>query len=271
MATARETTSPTGSVAPRIRVGTSGWAYDDWQGAFYPPNLPSNQRLPFYREYFSTVEVNATFYRIPPETTLDKWREQAGEGFPMAVKGNRHITHTLRLRDCETAMTRLFERLDRLGDAMGPVVWGLPADLERDDALLADFASVLPSHHRHAIEFRHESWFDDVVYSLLDQRGVATVAVSAADLPAAKPITGGMLYLRLHGLKGDARYNYSKDELRPWSDWARAAAESGTTGFVFFGNDRDARAPANALEFIRQVGPAAAWSGNGEDGALSAE
>ena len=268
MAETKGTASPVGGQAPRIRVGTSGWAYDEWQGPFYPPHLPTSQRLPFYREYFATVEVNATFYRMPAENTLDKWREQAGEGFPMAIKGSRQITHNLRLRDCETAVKRLFERLERLGPALGPMLWQLPPDLERDDELLAEFTSILPARHKHAFEFRHESWLDDAVLAALDARGMATVAVSSLDMPAAKPITGGLLYLRMHGLKNGTKHNYTKEELKPWITWAHDAAEQGTTGFVFFSNDGDARAPANALEFIRQLGPLSVWSGLEEDGTV---
>ncbi len=268
MAEKTGTASPGGGTAPRIRVGTSGWAYDAWQGPFYPPHLPTAQRLPFYRDYFATVEVNATFYRMPAENTLDKWREQAGPGFPMAIKGSRQITHNLRLRDCETAVKRLFERLERLGPALGPMLWHLPPDLERDDALLADFAAILPRRHQHAFEFGHESWLDDAVFANLDALGMATVAVSSPEMPAAKPITGGMLYLRMHGLTKGARHNYSKEELKPWIAWTQEAAEQGTTGFVFFGNDGDARAPANALEFIRQLGPHSVWSGLAEDGTV---
>lgn len=261
MTEAKEPASPGGVKPPSIRVGTSGWAYEEWHGPFYPPHLPTNQRLPFYREYFSTVEVNATFYRMPEVSTLAKWREQGGEGFSLAVKGSRQITHNLRLRDCEAAVTRLFERLDHLGPVMGPVLWQLPADLVRDDALLADFIAILPAHHQHAVEFANPGWLVDNTYSALDARGISTVAVSSFDMPPEKPLTGGMLYLRMHGLKNGEKHNYSKDELRPWVQWARGAAEGGGSGYVFFSNDHAARSAANALEFIRQLGPAATWSG----------
>jgi uncharacterized protein YecE (DUF72 family) len=151
----------------RIHVGTSGWHYDHWQGPFYPDDLPPVDWLSYYADRFDTVEINNTFYQLPARATLERWRATGPDGFCFAVKASRYITHMKKLKDPQEPLSRLYSRIEALGDALGPVLFQLPPrwrfDLERLEAFLQALAPDL----RHVFEFRDPSWFDERTYDLL--------------------------------------------------------------------------------------------------------
>jgi uncharacterized protein YecE (DUF72 family) len=251
-----------------VHVGTSGWTYDDWSGPFYPPGVRGAERLSYYAERFDTVEVNATFYRLPSAAMIASWNRRLPPGFQLVLKGSRLITHLRRLRDCADALETYFARAAPL-ERLAVVLWQLPPTLERDPGLLAAFLAQLPravgrapgrqgpgrrvpvrqGPVRHAVEFRHASWWSDDVQALLARHGAAFVAVSHPELPAEVRPTGDLLYLRFHGL-GPRRYDYdySAGELRDWVRRVRPHL-AGRTLYAFFNNDHRARAPRNAETF----------------------
>lgn len=229
-----------------IAVGTSGWSYKHWRGEFYPAGLAARRWLEHYVEQFTAVEVNATFYRLPAEHTVRRWHDTASPGFAYCPKGSRLITHARRLRNCEEAAETFLARLKPLGAQLGAVLWQLPPDLERDDDLLDGFLAILPRHVRHAVEFRHRSWYAEGVYEVLRSHRTAHVGVSSLDMPATMARTADFVYVRLHGLAGGFEHDYTDDELAPWAATLRAAAGDGLDGYVFFNNDGRCRAPANA-------------------------
>ena len=143
-----------------VRIGCSGWSYRDWRGRFHPDGLPARGWLEHYASVFDTVEVNATFYRLPKVETVRGWAEQVPDGFRFAVKGSRYLTHMKRLRDMGQGLERFWERIEPLREAgkLGPVLWQLPASFARDDELLAAVLEALPAAE-HCFEFRHPSWF----------------------------------------------------------------------------------------------------------------
>jgi uncharacterized protein YecE (DUF72 family) len=235
-----------------VRIGCSGWSYRDWKGGLYPPKLPSARWLGRYAEVFDTVEVNATFYRLPKEGTVGAWVEQTPDGFLFAVKGSRYLTHMRRLRDTDRGLRRFWEPLEPLRDSgrLGPVLWQLPESFPRDDAVLAAFVEALPPA-RHCFEFRHPSWFAPAVRRLLEERGASLALGHDArrPLPEARP-AGEIAYLRLHfGARGRAG-NYSTTEL---DEWRRRIASwrSRREVFVYLNNDWQGFAPANARELAR--------------------
>ncbi len=241
----------------RVRIGCSGWSYDDWRGGLYPEGLPARRRLERYAEVFDTVEVNATFYRLPKPETVATWVEQVPGDFLFAVKASRYLTHMKRLHDVADSVARFWEPLEplRRGRRLGPVLWQLPENFERDDDLLAAALDVLPPA-RHCFEFRHPSWFAAPVRELLAERG-ASLAIGddkRRPLPAARPV-GELAYLRLrYGHRGRDG-NYSDAEL---ADWRRriAAWRSRREVFVYLNNDWKGFAPANAQELRRGLSPA---------------
>ena len=241
-----------------IAVGTSGWSYDDWRGAFYPRALPRSQWLGYYAQQFPTVEVNSCFYRLPSEGTVTRWHDQAPAGFRFAVKGSRFVTHQRRIAGAGDGVSRFVHRVAGLAERLGVALWQLPPTLERDADLLAGFVSILPGGARHAIEFRHPSWLVDDVFGILRDHGVALVWVSSVGMPAAAVETADFVYLRLHGLADGYAHDYSADELRPWLERLRDAHARGRDGYVYFNNDARARAPKNARELTEALGEASA-------------
>ncbi|HEY3485729.1 MAG TPA: DUF72 domain-containing protein, partial [Ilumatobacteraceae bacterium] len=182
----------------RARIGCSGWSYRDCRGRFYPEGLPASQWFASYAEQFDTVELNATFYRLPGESTVERWREQAPPGFCYAVKVGQFGSHRMKLRDPSSWLTKHLDRVCRLGDALGPNLVQLPPRWRRDTARLDEFLSVAPTTIRWAVELRDPSWLHDDVFEVLRRHGAA---LCIHDLLEDHPweLTTGWAYLRFHG------------------------------------------------------------------------
>jgi uncharacterized protein YecE (DUF72 family) len=234
-----------------VRIGCSGWSYRDWRPDLYR-DVPSSRWLRRYAEVFDTVEVNGTFYRLVKRETVEGWVEQTGDGFLFAVKASRYLTHMRRLRDIEEGVARFWEPLEPLREAgrMGPVLWQLPENFERDDDVLGAALELLPPA-RHCFEFRHQSWFAEPVRRLLRDHGASLALGDDArrELPAAKPV-GEIAYQRLHFGSRGRDGNYSPAELDRWRRRI-AAWRSRREVFVYFNNDWRGFAPANARELRR--------------------
>jgi uncharacterized protein YecE (DUF72 family) len=232
----------------QVWIGCSGWSYQDWRSGLYK-GVPVSRWLQRYAEVFDTVEVNATFYRLVKRETVEHWVEQTPDGFLFAVKASRYLTHMRRLRGIEQGVARFWEPLQPLREAgrMGPVLWQLPQNFERDDELLAATLELLPPA-RHCFEFRHPSWFVEPVRRLLRDHGASLAPGHDArrQLPDASP-TGPIAYLRLHyGARGRDG-NYSSRELDTWRRRI-AAWRSRREVFVYLNNDWRGYAPANAKQ-----------------------
>jgi uncharacterized protein YecE (DUF72 family) len=233
-----------------VRIGTSGWNYADWRSAVYPKGLASASWLEYYASLFDTVEVNATFYRLPAEKTVARWAEQTPPGFVFAVKASRYLTHVKRLIGTNDGVTRFLTSLAPLERAgkLGPVLWQLPGTLQRDDDRLVSFLDALPEG-RHCVEFRHPSWFDETVTTLLSERGVALVIPDHPDRRyQLLELTSDWTYVRLH--RGcSASGDYSHRELERWgrriAEW-RARADV----YCYFNNDWQGFAVKDATELI---------------------
>jgi uncharacterized protein YecE (DUF72 family) len=230
-----------------VRIGCSGWDYDDWRGELYPPGLPKSRWLQTYAGRFDTVEVNATFYRLASRRAVESWVRATPERFEFAVKASRFLTHVKRLTDVGRGIRRFYAPLQPMIEAgkLGPVLWQLPETFQRDDERLDRWLDALPEG-RHTIEFRHPSWFDARVLERLARRGVALTVGDHPQRPfQPHKATAGWWYVRLHyGARG-RNGNYSPAELRTW---ARRIAQwrSRRDVLVYFNNDWNAYAPANA-------------------------
>jgi uncharacterized protein YecE (DUF72 family) len=233
-----------------VRVGCSGWQYDDWRhNAFYPEMLPARRWLEHYASVFDTVEVNATFYRLAKAPAVAGWVEATPPSFAFAVKGSRYLTHMKRLTDMADGLRNFYAPLAPLTDAgrLGPVLWQLPPNFQRDDDRLAAALDALPEG-RHAFEFRHATWFAPEVYALLRAHDIALVAAhhKRADLPT-DVVTASWVYVRFHWGARGRRGNYSPTELDAWAgrirDWSRSQLDV----YAYFNNDWEAFAPRNAL------------------------
>jgi uncharacterized protein YecE (DUF72 family) len=241
----------------RVYIGTSGWSYKGWEKAFYPPDLPKNRHFEFYASQFPTVEINATFYRLPTLKMVRGWRDRAPRGFVFAIKGSRFITHMKRLRFVGRGLRKYFSRLRPLQSQTGVVLWQLPPNLKKDPARLEKFLKLLPSSYCHAVEFRHRSWLEPDVFELLARHHAAHVSVSSLALPMNLTVTAETVYIRFHGLEHGAAHDYTRQELKPWAEHICRQARKGRTVYAYFNNDWNVRAPANAKVLMEMVGATA--------------
>ncbi len=228
----------------RVRVGTSGYSYTAWRPGFYPEGTSPRDFLRFYASRFDTVEINATFRRMPSEATLANWKAQVPRDFVFALKAPMAITHRKRLRDAAQP-TNYFERmLGALGRQRGPVLFQLPPNLRRDVPRLTDFLALLPPDREAAFEFRHESWFDDAVYDALRAHGVSLCIAETDALATPLVATTRFGYLRLREV------DYTRRELVRWCE--RILAEPWSTAYVFFKHE-DERGPKLAARLLSLV------------------
>jgi uncharacterized protein YecE (DUF72 family) len=236
-------------------IGCSGWNYADWRnGVFYPPRLPERRWLAFYAERFDTVELNTTFYHLPKRETVARWAAETPDGFIFSVKVSRYLTHVVRLRNTGRHLALLLERIEPLVEAgkLGPLLWQLPPTFRRDDDRLSAALAELPNNLRHAIEFRHESWFADEVLDLLRDSGVALVVADRPEVEAyqRRQLTANFAYVRFHHGSRGRRGNYSRTELEAWAYTLRGWSADRKV-FAYFNNDWEGFAPANAATLIR--------------------
>jgi uncharacterized protein YecE (DUF72 family) len=240
-----------------VLVGTSGWQYRDWRGVLYPPGVPQRGWLEYYAGRYATVENNGTFYRLPSPQTFGDWRARTPDGFVMAVKASRYLTHVRRLRDPAEPVGRLLGAAAGLGDRLGPVLLQLPPDFRADpgalDRCLAEFSRVAAATElrvRVAVELRHDSWWTGEVRELLTRHGATLSWADRLGRPLA-PLwrTADWGYLRLHEGAGSPWPRYGEQALR---SWLRRLAETWPDAadiFVYFNNDQGGAAVHDADAF----------------------
>ncbi|HEX3879718.1 MAG TPA: DUF72 domain-containing protein [Bryobacteraceae bacterium] len=237
----------------KLHIGTSGWHYKHWRGPFYPEKLPASKMLDFYTQYFDTVELNNTFYRLPQPNGLENWRESTPRSFHFAMKGSRFLTHMKKLKDAELGVERFFERADLLGRKLGPVVFQLPPHWRVDAQRLEEFLRVLPRHHRYAFELRDPSWHTSEIYTLLRRHRAAFCIFEIAGLRSGFEVTTDFTYVRLHGPEGAYQGSYSTSALDEWARRIGAWSRELRAIYIYFDNDQAGYAPKNALELLRMT------------------
>jgi uncharacterized protein YecE (DUF72 family) len=237
-------------------IGTSGYSYKSWDKTFYG-DTPKRLQLEFYSTQFPTVEINATFYRLPSEAMVRGWRDRVGERFLYAIKGSRFITHMKKLVNLNGAVDKFFDRIAPLQDKIAVILWQLPGKLKKDAARIDDFLAQVPKAYHHAVEFRHPSWYDDEIFEVLRKHNAAHVALSSLGMPMNLSVTSNdLVYVRFHGLEGGAAHDYTAAELKPWAKFITGQVNAGRAAFIYFNNDINVRAPDNARMLIDMVGEA---------------
>jgi uncharacterized protein YecE (DUF72 family) len=237
-----------------VRIGCSGWNYEHWRERVYPKGLPPSRWLEHYATLFDTVEVNATFYRLPLRSSVARWLAQTPPEFVFAVKASRYLTHIKRLTDLGPGLARFYERIEPLVESpkLGPVLWQLPERFHRDDDRLAGALQRLPPG-RHCFEFRHPSWFVDEVYALLRAHGAALVIGDTPERPfQTHELTADWTFIRFHHGRHGRRGNYSEAELE---EWARRIERwrPEVDVYAYFNNDWEAFAVRNGLWLRRRL------------------
>ncbi|MDQ4491528.1 DUF72 domain-containing protein [Sinomonas sp. ASV486] len=266
----------------RAFIGVSGWRYKHWRGDFYPPGLRQADELAYLARHMTSAEVNGSFYSLQRPSTYQAWRTAVPDGFVFALKGSRFVTHMKRLRDVETALANYFASgVLALDDALGPILWQLPARMAFDGGLLAPFLRLLPHSTRaaaelaarhdskvaealtasrsdrvilHALEPRHESFGAPEALELFEREGVG-IALSdgAGSWPEVDADTAAFRYARLHGETALYRGGYSDRSLDAWADRVQGWLAAGRDAYVYFDNDVDGRAPHDAVALLGRL------------------
>jgi uncharacterized protein YecE (DUF72 family) len=247
----------------RLRVGCSGWVYQDWRGVVYPPDLPQRDWLPHYASRFDTVELNNTFYRLPTVAAVEQWAAQAPPGFLFAVKLGAFGSHRMKLRDAASWLPNHLDRVGRLGPALGPTLVQLPPRWRRNVERLDEFLTVAPRDLRWAVELREPSWLHDDVFAVLERHGAA---LCIHDLLAEHPWvrTTDWTYVRFHGPAAlERKYRGRYGGRRLWRPAERLAAwlGEGCDVHAYFNNDYHGDAVLDATWLRDRLAPGAGRAG----------
>ena len=227
-----------------IRIGTSGWNYPHWKDIFYPSKLAKAKWLEFYATQFDTVELNATFYRIPSEKTFQNWYKRTPSNFLWSLKANRTITHIKKLKDVQEPLDKFYQLISCLKEKLGVVLFQLPPSLVFEEELLRDFCTLLDPRYRYTLEVRHKSWINDKVFEILSKYNIAfCISDSAGRFPYYEAITANFIYIRLHGPTKLYASEYSDAQI---NEWAEKLIKWGKDAFVYFDNDFSGYAVKNA-------------------------
>jgi len=231
----------------KIYAGTSGFSYKAWKGSFYPEKLPANAMLAHYARRLPAVEINNTFYRMPRASQMEKWAAQVPGEFRFSLKASRRITHMKRLEDCREETDYLFRTVGGLGAQLGAVLFQLPPYLRKDQPRLEAFVETLPQGIQVAMEFRHDSWFDQPIFDLLSAEGLALVITDSDELPVPELIrTADWAYLRLR------RADYGETGLAAWAERLKEARLR--EAHVFFKHEDEGAGPRMAEQFLELAG-----------------
>jgi len=230
----------------RFFAGTSGFAYDEWKGSFYPEDLPAKQRLAYYATQLTTVEINNTFYRTPKTSVIEGWREQVTGDFRFVLKASQRLTHIKRLKDCAEDLRFALDVYRTMNERLGPILFQLPPNAKKDLERLAAFLELVPGDIRAAFEFRNEGWFGEETYALLRAKNAALVVSDVDDAPEPPLVpTADWGYFRLR------RTAYTPEAIDTWL--ARARQQPWQEAFVFFKHEDAGTGPKLAGEFLART------------------
>jgi len=228
----------------KIYVGTSGYGHKEWKGRFYPEKIADGDMLRFYAERLFSVEINNTFYHMPTDKVLASWAEQVPDNFVFAIKAPQLITHIKRLRNVGDDTEYLFSTLSVLQKKLGPVLFQFPKSFHADHPALKDFLGLIAGSISCAFEFRHPSWINDEILSLLN-KGKHSLCIADTDEDPVNEIvsTAPWGYLRLR------RSGYTDADLSQWMDMI--TAEKWKRVYVYFKHEEG---PETAIHFRKLEG-----------------
>ncbi len=224
-------------------VGTSGYAYPEWRGSFYPEKMQTAKMLPYYAERFPTVEINNTFYRMPNAKLLEGWSAQTPENFRLTLKAPQRITHQKRLRDCADDVKYFLEVAATLGPKLGAILFQTPPYLRMNLEVLDGFLEMLPARLVAAFEFRHASWMEADVFSRLRAKGLALCVADSEKFSTPVEITAGYAYFRLRD------EGYQPADIERWAQTIREKTGHCSDVFVYFKHEE----AGIGTEFAKQL------------------
>ncbi len=227
----------------RLRVGTSGYNFDEWKGSFYPEKFPAAKMLAYYAERLETVEINYTFYRMPSPKTVARWDATVPEGFTFVLKVSQKITHFKRLNEIENELKYFCDTALGLKGKLGPLLFQLPPNFKKDAERLRTTLELIPAEIRAAWEFRNASWFDDEVYQILRNKNAALVVADTEEGTTPEVATADWGYLRLRD------EGYGEEDLKRWVERIKTLGAAWKDAYVFFKHEEAGLGPAFAKQF----------------------
>ncbi|HEX9265304.1 MAG TPA: DUF72 domain-containing protein [Candidatus Binatia bacterium] len=234
----------------QFRVGTSGYQYDHWKKLFYPEELAKKHWFAHYAQYFDTVEINNTFYRLPSAQVFDAWRKQAPPGFCYVLKFSRYGSHVKRLKEPRATIKRFLQVARRLREFLGPILVQLPPNWSVNTDRLQEFLKAAPRSLRWAFEFRDPSWLCEDVFAILQHHNAALcIHDMIADHP--RHITADWVYLRFHGDHYSG--SYTPAMLKAQAQWIKERLGDSQDVFAYFNNDAQGYAVDNAKQLKQYV------------------
>jgi uncharacterized protein YecE (DUF72 family) len=270
---ARKQTGSSGS----IRAGVGGWIYAPWRGTFYPKSLKQADELCYAASHLTSIEINATHYRLQSPASFRKWADAAPDGFKFSVKGPRLVTQQKVLAETGSFIKRFIASgLGELGDKLGPVLWQFAPFKKFDREDFAKFLGHLPRELDgqklcHVVEARHASFGTPEFIKLLREEGVGAVFTEAEDFPSIADLTSDVVYARLQRGDDTLPAAYPPKELDQWAERARVWAGGGAPDdlplvdashkpeakprdvFIYFIHEGKLRAPAAAMALIERL------------------
>lgn len=231
----------------KAHIGTSGWLYKHWRGTFYPKGLAHKEEFNYYSLFFTTVELNNPFYRLPSRETFETWRKNSKENFLYIVKASRFITHMKKLKDTKEALNIFLHNCNGLEEKLGPILFQLPPGWQLNIERFEEFLKQLPKGYRFAFEFRNTTWYTNEVYKLLKKYNCAFCIYQLAGHMSPIEVTTDWVYLRLHGpTKNKYQGSYDFKTLESWAEKAREWQKTGKDVYIYFDNDDSGYAVFNA-------------------------
>lgn len=231
-----------------IWVGTSGFQYAAWKGPFYPEDLSTAKMLPYYAERLSTTEINYTFRRIPSAKSIQAWWDATPERFKFSLKAPQKVTHFAKLRNCGDTLRYFYQVISDLEAKLGVVLFQLPPAFKKDASLLATFLEDVPPGMRAAFEFRHASWFDDEIFSLLKNKNIALCLADSENLATPIVATADYGYLRLR------REDYQAADVARWAETVKTQKDGWSDAFVYFKHEESGIGPKLAMQLRELLG-----------------
>lgn len=232
----------------KIHIGTSGWHYKHWQGPFYPEDVPTEEYLKCYTNFFHTVEINNTFYNLPDKKTIVEWRKAVPRDFIFSVKASRYITHMKKFKEPRESVEKFLGTVQLFKHKLGPILFQLPPRWRVNPERLENFVESLPDDFIYTFEFRDPSWFDPRIYEILEKNNMSFCMYEIGGLTSPKIVTADFIYIRLHGPGEPYKGQYSTQELSGWAGALSTWKRQGKEIYIYFDNDEAGYAPQDAIK-----------------------
>lgn len=237
----------------KIYIGTSGWHYKHWKGTFYPADIKAAEQFATYQQFFNTVELNNSFYKLPSTATFTNWRKTTEKNFLFAVKGSRFLTHMKKLNVDREGVKLFFSHVSKLREKLGPILFQLPPKWKMNVERLDDFIGVIPKTNRYAFEFREHSWYHEDVYAVLRRHNCAFCIYELEYHLSPLEVTADFIYVRLHGPGNKYQGSYSDAVLTAWAKRCKQWRDKGKDVYVYFDNDQEGFAAFNAITLRKMI------------------